>query len=106
MRPAQAHNTHQPGNTSPRAPASSSPACHATNPQPRLTSKQAKLARRTCAERAKLKMRTVLANTYPNHDLAHELVPEIGSCTARARHTSLLSMPISKSVTSCRITSD
>ena len=53
----------------------------------RLTNKQAKLACRTCAECAKLKMRTVHANTAPNHDLAHELVPEIGSCTARARLT-------------------
>ena len=55
----------------------------------RLTNKQDKLDCRTCAERAKLKMRTVHANTDPNHDLAYELVPEIGSCTARARPTRL-----------------
>ena len=38
--------------------------------------KQAKLARRT--------------NTDPNHDLAHRIVPEIGSCVARARPMSQL----------------
>jgi len=32
--------------------------------------------------------RTVHANTDPIHDLACELVPEIGFCTARARPTS------------------
>ena len=53
----------------------------------RLTNKQAKLACRTCAERARLKMRTVYGNTDPIHDLAYKLVPEIGSYTARARPT-------------------
>ena len=38
--------------------------------------KQARLARRT--------------NTDPSHDLAHRLVPEIGSYTARARPISQL----------------
>ena len=50
---------------------------------------QAKLACRTCASRAKLKMRTVHANTDPIHDLACELAPEIGFCTARARSSQL-----------------
>jgi len=49
--------------------------------------------------RPKLKMRTVHANTDHNHNLAHELVPEIGSCTARARPTSQLGLLISKSST-------
>lgn len=49
----------------------------------RLANEQAKLAYRTCAERAKLKTRTVHANTDPNYDLAHKLVLKIGFCTAQ-----------------------
>ena len=59
---------------------------------------QAKLACRTCASRAKLKIRTVHANADPIHDLVRKLVPENGFCTARARPTSQLGLLVSKSV--------
>ena len=54
--------------------------------------KQAKLTCRTWASR-----RTVHANTDPIHDLACELVPEIGFCAVRARPTSQLGLLVSKS---------
>ena len=53
---------------------------------------------RTCAERAKLKMRTVHVNTDLIHDLVRELVLEIGFCTARVRPTSQLGLLVSNSV--------
>ena len=67
-----------------------------------FANKQAKPVCRTCASRAKLKMRTVHANTDPIHNLARRLVPEIGFCTARARPTSQPGLLVSKSVRAAR----
>lgn len=74
MRQAQAHNTHQPGNTV--AALQRLAVLHVMPPtlQPRLASKQAKLAHRTCAEHAKLKMRTVRANAGPQISLCQKFV--------------------------------